>query len=52
MVRALEATRDFPGASVASISFGPQQHTALKADDLGIYEMLKRDDRVVLELRE
>jgi len=52
MVRALEATRDFPGASIASISFTPQQHTALKVQDLGIYEMLKRDDRVVLELRE
>ena len=52
MVRALDATRDFPGASVASISFGPQQHTALRAEDLGLYEMLKRDDRVVLELRE
>ena len=52
IVRALDATRNFPGASVAAISFSPQEHTALKAQDLGIYEMLKRDDRVVLELRE
>ena len=40
------------GSGIASISFTPQQHTALRAEDLGMYEMLKRDDRVVLELKE
>lgn len=52
IIGALNATKDYPGASVASISFTPQQHTALRAEDLGIYQMLKRDDRVVLELME
>ncbi|PZW37840.1 amino acid/amide ABC transporter substrate-binding protein (HAAT family) [Humitalea rosea] len=52
IIGALNATKDYPGASVASISFTPQQHTALRPEDLGIYQMLKRDDRVVLELLE
>ena len=52
IIRALDSTTDYAGASVASITFTPQQHTALRAGDLGIYEMLKRDDRVVLQLRE
>ena len=52
VIRALDATTNYAGASVASISFTPQRHTALRAEDLGMYEMLKRDDRVVLELKE
>jgi branched-chain amino acid transport system substrate-binding protein len=52
VTRALDATTNYAGASIASISFTPQQHTALRAEDLGMYEMLKRDDRVVLELKE
>lgn len=52
VTRALDATTNYAGASVASISFTPQEHTALHAEDLGMYEMLKRDDRVVLELKE
>ena len=52
IIRALDATTNYVGASVASISFTPQQHTALRASDLGMYEMLKRDDRVVLSLTE
>jgi branched-chain amino acid transport system substrate-binding protein len=52
IIRALDATKDYAGASVPAISFTPQQHTALRAQDLGMYEMLKRDDRVLLELKE
>jgi branched-chain amino acid transport system substrate-binding protein len=52
LVRALDQTKDFPGATIPAITFTPQQHTALKVEDLGTYEMLKRGDRVVLELRE
>ena len=52
VTRALDTTTGYAGASIASISFTPQQHTALRAEDLGMYEMLKRDDRVVLELKE
>jgi branched-chain amino acid transport system substrate-binding protein len=52
MVRALDQTADFEGATVSRISFTPQNHVALKLEDLGTYEMLKRGDRVVLELRD
>ncbi|WP_431267022.1 ABC transporter substrate-binding protein [Dankookia sp. P2] len=52
MVGALDQTRDFEGATVRRISFTPENHVALKLDDLGTYEMLKRGDRVVLELRD
>jgi branched-chain amino acid transport system substrate-binding protein len=52
IVKALEQTKDFPGATIPAITFTPQVHVALKAEDLGLYEMLKRDDRVVLELRD
>jgi branched-chain amino acid transport system substrate-binding protein len=52
MIRALEETKDFAGATIPAITFTPQQHVALKVQDLGTYEMLKRDDRVVLELRD
>jgi branched-chain amino acid transport system substrate-binding protein len=51
MVAALDQTRDYEGATVRRISFTPQNHVALKPEDLGTYEMLKRGDRVVLELR-
>lgn len=52
MVRALDQTKDFEGATVHRINFTPQDHVALKAEDLGTYEMLKRGGRVVLELRD
>jgi len=52
MVRALDQTTDFEGATVRRISFTPQEHVALKLEDLGTYEMLKRNDRVILELRD
>jgi branched-chain amino acid transport system substrate-binding protein len=52
MVAALDQTKDFAGATIPAISFTPQNHVALKVDDLGTYEMLKRGDRVVLELRD
>ena len=52
MIGALDQTRDFEGATVRRISFTPQNHVALKLEDLGTYEMLKRGDRVVLELRD
>lgn len=52
MVRALDQTTNFEGATIRQISFTPQIHTALKLEDLGTYEMLKRGDRVVLELRD
>jgi len=52
IVQALDQTRDFEGATIQKISFTPQNHVALKLEDLGTYEMLKRGDRVVLELRD
>jgi branched-chain amino acid transport system substrate-binding protein len=52
MIGALDQTRDFEGATVRRISFTPENHVALKLEDLGTYEMLKRGDRVVLELRD
>jgi branched-chain amino acid transport system substrate-binding protein len=52
MVGALDQTKDFEGATVRRISFTPENHVALKLEDLGTYEMLKRGDRVVLELRD
>lgn len=50
VVQALDATSAYPGASVASISFTPQDHLAMHTDDLGIYQMAKQDGRVVMEL--
>jgi branched-chain amino acid transport system substrate-binding protein len=52
IIGALESTRDFPGVTSAAISFTPQEHTSLRVGDLGMYEMVKRDGRVVLELRD
>ena len=52
IVRALDQTKDYEGATVRRISFTPQDHVALKPEDLGTYEMLKRGERVVLELRD
>ena len=52
IVRALDQTKDYEGATIQKISFTPQTHVALKLEDLGTYEMLKRGDRVVLELRD
>lgn len=50
VVRAIEQTKGLPGASIGSISFSPTQHEALSPDDLGLFQMTKRDGRVVLEL--
>ncbi len=52
MVRALDQTKDYEGATVRRIGFTPQDHVALKLEDLGTYVMLKRGERVVLELRD
>lgn len=52
MVRALDQTSSYEGATIRSISFTPENHVALKPEDLGTYEMLKRGDRIVLELRD
>lgn len=50
VVRAIEQTKDLPGASIGAISFSPTQHEALKPQDLGLFQMVKRNDRIVLEL--
>ncbi|MCO6419041.1 ABC transporter substrate-binding protein [Siccirubricoccus sp. KC 17139] len=52
MVKALDQTTDYEGATIRRISFTPQNHVALKLEDLGMYEMQRRDGRVVLELRD
>jgi branched-chain amino acid transport system substrate-binding protein len=52
MIRALDQTSNYQGATIRSISFTPENHVALKPEDLGTYEMLKRGDRIVLELRD
>jgi branched-chain amino acid transport system substrate-binding protein len=52
MIRALNQTTDYEGATIQRISFTPQNHVALKLEDLGTYEMLRRDGRVALELRD
>lgn len=51
IIRALEQTKNFPGVMINSISFSPSEHTALRVDDLGIYEMVKKDSRLLLELK-
>jgi branched-chain amino acid transport system substrate-binding protein len=50
VVRAIEQTKDLPGASIGAINFSPTQHEALRPQDLGLFQMVKRDNRVVLEL--
>ena len=50
VVRAIEQTKGLPGAAIAAISFSPKQHEALSPDDLGMFQMVKRDNRVVLEM--
>lgn len=50
VVRAIEQTKDLPGASIAAINFSPTHHEALRPQDLGLFQMVKRDNRVVLEL--
>lgn len=50
VVRAIEQTKDLPGASIGAISFSATQHEALRPQDLGLFQMVKRDNRVVLEL--
>jgi branched-chain amino acid transport system substrate-binding protein len=51
VMAALEQTRDLPGVSVARISFSAQEHRALKPEDLGFYEVVRRGERVVLQLQ-
>lgn len=50
IISALEATKNYDGASIAAINFTPQDHTAMRLDDLGMYQMAKRDGRVVMDL--
>lgn len=50
VVRAIEQTKGLPGASIGAISFSPTQHEALSPNDLGLFQMTRRDGRVVLEL--
>lgn len=51
IIKALDETKNFPGVMVNSISFSPSAHTALKVDDLGIYQLVKKDTRLILELK-
>ena len=50
VIRAMEQTKDLPGASIAAITFTATQREALKPQDLGLFQMVKRDNKVVLEL--
>lgn len=50
VIKALDETKDLPGASVKSISFSAADHTALRLEDLGIYRLEKPAGTVVFEL--
>jgi branched-chain amino acid transport system substrate-binding protein len=50
VIKALEETKDLKGVAVKSISFSPSEHTALRPDDLGIYEIEKSGNKIVFEL--
>ena len=52
IIKALNETKDFPGVVVTSITFTPAKHTATEPQHLGIYEMVKKDGRMLLQLRE
>ena len=39
IIAAMQATRNFPGAAIGSISFSPDNHDALTTAELAIYEM-------------
>jgi branched-chain amino acid transport system substrate-binding protein len=47
VIKALEETKDLKGASVKSISFTPEEHTALRTSDLGVYQIEKSGDKIV-----
>lgn len=50
VVKAIEETRDLPGLLVPSISFSPQNHSAFSPNDLAIYEIKKKDGKLVPEV--
>ena len=50
VVKAIEGTKNLPGLLVPSITFSPQNHSAFSPDDLAIYEMKKRGDKLALEV--
>jgi len=50
VVAAIDKTKDLPGLLVPSISFTPQNHAAFSPNDLAIYEMKKRGDKLALEV--
>ncbi len=50
IIKALNETKDFPGVVVTSITFTPAKHTAAEPQHLGIYEMVKKDGRMLLQL--
>ncbi|WP_420392099.1 ABC transporter substrate-binding protein [Acuticoccus sp.] len=47
VVAAMNETESWPGASIRSISFTADDHTAMEVDDLFIYEMQKDGDQIV-----
>jgi len=50
VLKALDATAGLPGVSVQSISFSPENHVALKASDLAIYQLEKHEGVILFDL--
>ncbi|MGF7161862.1 branched-chain amino acid transport system substrate-binding protein [Rhodoligotrophos appendicifer] len=50
IIKALNETKGFAGASIASITFTPEEHRALKAEDLAVYEIDKKDGKINLSI--
>ena len=48
IIKAMEATTDFPGAN-ASYSYSADQHDAIRGKDLSVYEYVKQDGRITLK---
>jgi branched-chain amino acid transport system substrate-binding protein len=48
VIKALEATKDFPGAN-GTYTFSATQHDAIRPADLGLYEYVKADGRIELK---
>lgn len=48
VIKALEATKDFPGAN-GDYSFSATRHDAIRTADLGLYEFVKTGDRIELK---
>ena len=48
VVKAMEATKDFLGAN-GTYSFSADKHHAIEAKDIGLYEYVKQDGRIVLK---